>query len=246
MEGTDKIQRDGNVYTLTGNLSAVGIIVQRSNIVLDGAGYTLDGKDDVNIGIDISNGRGSDYSRKQIVNVVIKNFRIIRFRCPLLLDFATNCSVVDNYLGNFAIGIHMMDGEFLIKHNSIENNIDGQTFLIPSYLSAVIGEKTVTENNFCNFSLWIMLPAEFSFDMNYYDGYKGTDTDENGIGDTTYVLYDRTEKQFMLQYVDEHPLIKPVETAPNIPEFPAWIILPLFFTTGLVVVGFRKKLRAVS
>ncbi|MCW4002042.1 MAG: hypothetical protein NWE97_02495, partial [Candidatus Bathyarchaeota archaeon] len=42
IEGTDKIQRDGNVYTFTGIIFG-SIVVQRDNIVVDGAGYTLQG-----------------------------------------------------------------------------------------------------------------------------------------------------------------------------------------------------------
>ena len=39
------IQRDGNVYTLTGNItsSADGIVVERDNIIIDGADYTIQG-----------------------------------------------------------------------------------------------------------------------------------------------------------------------------------------------------------
>jgi hypothetical protein len=37
-----------------------------------------------------------------------------------------------------------------------------------------------------------------------------------------------------------------VSAEPTIPEFPSWTILPLFITGCLVVVGFRKKLKAVS
>ena len=42
VEGTDKIQRDGNVYTFTNNIYD-SIVVERDNIVVDGAGYTLQG-----------------------------------------------------------------------------------------------------------------------------------------------------------------------------------------------------------
>src|SRR3990170_1003978 len=42
VEGTDKIQRDGNVYTLTGDISDP-LVVERDNIVVDGAGHVLEG-----------------------------------------------------------------------------------------------------------------------------------------------------------------------------------------------------------
>src|SRR5512137_2069356 len=63
VSGTDRIQRLGDIYTLTSNISG-GIQVQRSNIVLDGAGYTLSGRESV--GVDLSNGRGQDPNRPEI------------------------------------------------------------------------------------------------------------------------------------------------------------------------------------
>ena len=42
VEGTDKIQQEGNVYTFTSNIYD-SIVVERDNIVVDGAGYTLEG-----------------------------------------------------------------------------------------------------------------------------------------------------------------------------------------------------------
>ena len=40
VEGTDKIYRSGNVYTLTRDIYRA-IVVLRDGVVLDGAGYTL-------------------------------------------------------------------------------------------------------------------------------------------------------------------------------------------------------------
>ena len=43
MEGTDKIQRNGNVYTLTDDIINSTITVTCNNVVLDGSGFTLHG-----------------------------------------------------------------------------------------------------------------------------------------------------------------------------------------------------------
>ena len=40
--GANSILRNGNVYTLTANISN-GIQVQKSNVIIDGAGYTVEG-----------------------------------------------------------------------------------------------------------------------------------------------------------------------------------------------------------
>jgi hypothetical protein len=42
LEGTDKISRDGNVYTFTDNIYEP-LVVERDNIVVDGAGYSIEG-----------------------------------------------------------------------------------------------------------------------------------------------------------------------------------------------------------
>ena len=44
VEGTNAIQRNGNVYTFTSNLEEASIVIDASNIVLDGAGFTLEGE----------------------------------------------------------------------------------------------------------------------------------------------------------------------------------------------------------
>ena len=42
VEGTDKIQRDGNIYTFTGDIFD-SIVVEKDDVVIEGAGYTLQG-----------------------------------------------------------------------------------------------------------------------------------------------------------------------------------------------------------
>ena len=46
---TAPIQRDGDIYTLTGNINSDtdGIVIERNNMTLDGAGYTLQGTGNV-------------------------------------------------------------------------------------------------------------------------------------------------------------------------------------------------------
>jgi hypothetical protein len=40
VEGTDKILQDGNVYAFTENING-SVVVERDNIVIDGAGFIL-------------------------------------------------------------------------------------------------------------------------------------------------------------------------------------------------------------
>jgi len=74
VEGTDKIQRNGDVYTLTGDINGyVGsdeafIFVERDNVVIDGAGHTVQG-----------NGGGTGILMLRRQGVTIKNTNIKGF-----------------------------------------------------------------------------------------------------------------------------------------------------------------------
>jgi len=67
---TAPIKRDGEVYTLTGDISQ-SIIVLKNNIVIDGNNHIVDGGLIGDIGIDLS-----DRFRVRVKNITIKNFRI--------------------------------------------------------------------------------------------------------------------------------------------------------------------------
>jgi len=67
---------------------------------------------------------------------------------------------------------------------------------------------------------------------NYWSDFQVTDNDGNGIGDKAYLIAYNNQ--------DEYPLISPVDIA-TVPEFPSWIILPLFLVTSLVVIIFKTR-----
>jgi parallel beta-helix repeat protein len=125
VEGTDKIHRNGEIYTLTGNISG-GIEVQKSYIVLDGAGYTVQGNG-TGVGIDLSNNRGSDMSRPKISNVTLENLQIVNFDQGIGHVNTSNNTIVGNYIADCFTGINVMGSpnNFLIKNNTIANNING-------------------------------------------------------------------------------------------------------------------------
>jgi len=69
---------------------------------------------------------------------------------------------------------------------------------------------------------------------NFWSDYNGTDTNGDGIGDTPYVIDENNQ--------DNYPLVEPYA----IPEFPSWIILPLFLIVAVVAVIFKKRLTQSS
>jgi parallel beta-helix repeat protein len=115
--GTDKIQRDGNVYTFLGNISIDGsgidgVIVEKDNIVIDGANYTLQltGAMESSIGIKLADR----------TNVTIKNLRILNFNYGIQLRKSSNNTILRNYV--YPIGILLRGA-----HNNIilENSLSG-------------------------------------------------------------------------------------------------------------------------
>ena len=227
VEGTDNIQRNGDIYTLTGNISS-GIQVERSNIVLDGAGYTIQG-DGEGCGVDLSNGRRQDPSRTRIENVTIKNLQIINFGIEIELMNSASHTIVGNYIAEFGHeGIGMGGGDFIIKHNTFINNPDPASSAASITLGYVIsGTKTITENNFYTVNGFYAEPirwflsTEPVFSRNYWSRYNGTDINGDGVGDTPYTVFESD----LVKLIDFHPLMAPVDIPlfqePVIPEFPS-------------------------
>ncbi len=94
VEGTDKIVQNGAVYTLTGDLQAsVGqdqafIFVEKDNITLNGAGYTVKGS-----------GLGSAIYMLRCQNVKVENFTIKDFQTGINFWLVNNWPLNAGYIG---------------------------------------------------------------------------------------------------------------------------------------------------
>jgi len=111
--GTDKINRDGNVYNFTDNIVNQSIIVERDNIVVDGAGYTLQGT-----GANFS--KGIDLSNRN--NVTIKNMQIGSFYLGLYLNSSSGNSVYGNTITNNSNIYLRLSSDNNIHGNYVTNN----------------------------------------------------------------------------------------------------------------------------
>ena len=92
--GTNSIKQVGNTYTLTANLSG-NIEVQKSYMVLNGSGYTLNG------GIDLNDPNNypiikNNYPNLSISNVTIENFYITNG--AISSNGGGNYTIYDNYI----------------------------------------------------------------------------------------------------------------------------------------------------
>ena len=112
VEGTTKIQRDGNVYTFIDNING-SIVVERNNIIIDGTEYTLQGTGWGN-GIYLS-GRNS---------VTIKNIEIRKFSCGINLYGCSNSTISRNHVTSNSFQGVLLDSSFnnILSENHITNN----------------------------------------------------------------------------------------------------------------------------
>ena len=146
VEGTDNIQRDGNVYTFTGNIYD-SIVVERDNIVVDGAGYTVQGT-----GADDSPPwyRGIDLSHRS--NVTIKNTRISNFHYGIHLDESLNNNIIGNYITNDSnIALYSSSNNNISGNNIKDNNGNG------IYLSGPSNDNNISANYITNNNIGLFL-----------------------------------------------------------------------------------------
>jgi parallel beta-helix repeat protein len=111
VEGTDKIQRDGNVYTFSGDVFD-SIVVEKDDVVIDGAGYILQG-----------NGSGYGIFLIHRSYVTIRNMEIEEFDSGIRLYGGSNNTMYGNEIVNNKEGIYLDHSENnTISGNNITNN----------------------------------------------------------------------------------------------------------------------------
>ena len=139
--GTDKIQRNGAVYTFTSNINDE-IVVEKDNVVIDGTGYMLQG---------VGSGIGIDLTQRR--NVTVKNLNIRLFDSGIYISDNINlassagshgcnkiysCCLSDNNIGiQFYCNVNLLGlsgydiatfGDNYICSNSISQNNVGILF----------------------------------------------------------------------------------------------------------------------
>jgi parallel beta-helix repeat protein len=141
IEGTDKIQRDGNVYTLTGNING-SIVVEKNNITIDGNGYTLQAE--IGTGIYLF-GRES---------VAVRNIQIKTFGYGIMLNSSSNNRIKGNNITeNHGDGVYLYSSNYnSISGNNITDN--GNGIVLGSYSNYnSISENKIANNGF-GINLW--------------------------------------------------------------------------------------------
>ena len=126
---------DNITYTLTDNIYDE-IVIEKHNIVVDGAGYKVQGT---------GSGRGVDLSGRY--NVTIKNMEIKAFNLGICLYYSLNNSIVGNNITqNNGYGIWLFCPNYnTISGNNVTNNYHGIYLFFSSYNT--VSGNNITANN---------------------------------------------------------------------------------------------------
>jgi len=154
------------------------------------------------------------------------NNSIIGNNGAILIFESHNNPLIQNTIeDNSPYGIELSySSDNIVSENIIQNNKLDICYVF---------NTTFYQNDFVNASIDIVDDSNIFWDNgnegNYWNDYSGLDENEDGIGDTPYIIDENNQ--------DNYPLM-----APNIiPEFPSWLILPLLMIALLFVIIFKKK-----
>ncbi|PVX26498.1 MAG: hypothetical protein CW716_05835 [Candidatus Bathyarchaeum sp.] len=217
IEGTNKIHRSGDLYTFSGDIEdSYGIIVEKSDVIIDGDGHTLQATPRVlpvgswDFGIEVSN----------ITNghVTIKNLEILDFNIGVYIWTANN-TVECNTIMGCNMGVFLAESPNTVASNHIEDNIQG-IFMGPLPDTHKTVYNRLYNNSFVNNTIQVYdcectdphTIQHLNFwdngvNGNYWSDYNGTDVDQDGIGDTPY--------QVSSDDIDTYPLMAPVVSPIN-------------------------------
>ena len=232
---------DNVTYTLTGDIFNDTIVIERDNIVVDGAFHIAEGT-----------GSGYGITLSGRTNVTITKMTITAFGQVIWLDSSSNSTISGNNITNNGGGIRLGNSAgSTVSGNNITNNVRGITLDTCSNNSITeniiadnnygIGlgfssSNTVYLNNFINNTVQVkddtLGYANFwdnGSEGNYWSDYNGTDANHDGIGDTAYIIDANN--------TDRYPLMAQYA----IPEFPAFLFLPLFMIATLLAIVIYKR-----
>jgi parallel beta-helix repeat protein len=171
----------------------------------------------------------------------------------IALSGSPNSTVDQNNITLNGYGIVYLDGS-IVTGNVIANNtttgisycesnnvITGNTMANNTLLDIMLlgSNNQIYYNNFAGRSFRIQSSGlkntwDDGYKGNYWGNYNGTDANHDDIGDTPYVIDENN--------TDHYPLM----TQYIIPEFPSFLILPLFFIATLLAVMVCKRRHALN
>jgi len=142
VEGTDKITNENNVtYMFTNDIND-SIVVERSNVIIDGDEHTLNGSLSIMVGFNLTS----------VSNVTITNINIVTFGYAMWLEGATQCVISNNTCVDNEGGIWLVSS----TGNTVSgNNVTGSVEAVALDSSS---SNTIVSNNItdCTYSVYVI------------------------------------------------------------------------------------------
>lgn len=176
---TASIQRAGNIFALTNNIWNSSISVQSSNVVLDGAGFTMRGfTESAYNGLVTCFPDGAAIQLSNVKNVTVENFNIGTYSDGVKLDHSSNCVILRNAVNTpDCIALATSEGNLIISNTFVEgqyeygvegwqssaNNITGNSFEGGNGVDMLRGSgNIITQNLFRDTQVAILLGGGFN------------------------------------------------------------------------------------
>jgi parallel beta-helix repeat protein len=170
------IQRLGDLYVLTGNMAT--IYVEKSNLILDGNGYILEGEAPDSTGPFSQTTNYGGIYLERLQNVTVKGFSIKYCQMGVDLDYCSNIVISGNNISGIwhpltlsflPSGITIRGGgNNIVTGNIFENNNVG-IFLWEDSKGNIISENTISGNTYDGIRL-----AESSGNTFYHNNFVNT------------------------------------------------------------------------
>jgi hypothetical protein len=258
---TDFIDKTGNTYTLTANLShnyAVGI--QCSNIIFDGAGHIINGTvpSSEHLAGWFSDGNG--LRLEGVTNVTVRNIEITGFSdfdvslknshaCHFLKMKANDGVALENSSSNLITECNLAAFTEAVQPGVYLSSSNSNKFYrneIEDILLTNSNDNKFLENNFA-IDNFLVIRGKNVWDNrsvgSYWNDYltkypNASEIGNTGIGDTPYVI--DTDN------VDNFPLMAPFEVLPALTPSPGPQPEPESFPTALLATAFSVSITIVA
>lgn len=255
------IERNGDTYTFTNNIySAIKIL--KSDIIINGAGYTLTGSfngnstdiwvvgtgpdpnslDYYTIGVDLGN--------NSVNGITIENLNIENFSIGMYI-WTQNNTIIGNAFSRNIVGLLLSGSNATVTKNYMSNNIEGLFFgfnapgTFPPDMK--VYQNAFVDNNVqlsgCQCKAYNLSETPHDWDNgkkgNYWSNYNGTDTNRDGVGDTMYTIDALDHDRFPL-------IVSPIKPPVPAGKFPVEAVVfgfsaPVLLAASAFAVRHRRK-----
>jgi len=176
-------------------------------------------------------------------NNITKNLVTATYSYGINFWKSNNNTIIQNSVANNinGIGIWHSSNNTIVENNIANNQIgmglEAATNNSYYHNNFISNTQNLEINNYGSPSLYTNF-GDNGTTGNYWSNYNGTDNDGDGIGDIPHEIPDQNG---ISNDRDRYPLMNPFDAPNPIPEFPSWIILPLFLMAMLFAVIIKER-----